>query len=383
MRAWRERDFKRGNPPFFERLMLRLWAFAAKRPRLYHALASMVARFMARRAKGKGRLNRLPLGKAWTATRDIPAPDLGTNEQVMAWIMDTYSMRMGHTVTAVVTGKPVEMGGSMGRREATGRGCMIVCNEALKKLGMRPEGARVVIQGFGNVGGMGSKLMARAGMKIICVIEYDGAVYNSHGLDVVKLAQWRKETGSIVDFPEAENIDKEEAFYLDCDVLMPAAKEGVIHSQNADKIKARFKLNPLTEEDKYKLVEKWTQAVQGGAVMPTESQKIHVAKLLGFPEPTPEEIQAQEEAAIQIHSLRFLSALLLAAATIEKTNTGSRVHQPSPRRMAMTRQVRVVGSIKAGITIGCSTPYVTTNGRCSDSGHCSKISSTRPESRSS
>ena len=116
--------------------------------------------------------------------RDVPAPDVNTNERVMAWIMDTYSMHARHTVTAVVTGKPLDLGGSRGRTEATGRGCMIVTLQALKQLGLRPEDTRVVIQGFGNVGGMAAKLMRAAGFKIICVIEYDGAVYNRNGLDV-------------------------------------------------------------------------------------------------------------------------------------------------------------------------------------------------------
>ncbi|MCS6951709.1 MAG: Glu/Leu/Phe/Val dehydrogenase [Bryobacterales bacterium] len=171
--------------------------------------------------------------------RDVPAPDLNTNEQTMAWVMDTYSMHVRHTVTAVVTGKPLDLGGSRGRAEATGRGCMIVTTEALKRLGMRPEGARVVIQGFGNVGGMAAKLMAQAGYKIIAVIEVDGAVYNPHGLNIPALMAHRRETGSILDFPEAENMDRDEAMFLECEVLLPAAKENVITSQNAHRIRAR------------------------------------------------------------------------------------------------------------------------------------------------
>src|ERR1700747_592843 len=110
--------------------------------------------------------------------KDVPGPDINTDEQIMAWIMDTYSMHLRHTVTAVVTGKPLELGGSQGRNEATGRGLLIVCDEALKKLGVPVEGARVVIQGFGNVGGMAARLMTRAGFKMICIVEWDGAVYN-------------------------------------------------------------------------------------------------------------------------------------------------------------------------------------------------------------
>jgi glutamate dehydrogenase (NAD(P)+) len=172
--------------------------------------------------------------------KDVPAPDMNTNDQTMAWIMDTYSMHMRHTTTAVVTGKPLNLGGSLGRPEATGRGCMFVTLEALKKFRIAPENASVVIQGFGNVGGMAARLMKRAGFRIVCIIEYDGAVYNKNGLDVEGVMRHRKETGSIVDFPEAENIDKNEAMFLNCDVLIPAAKENVITSQNADRIHARI-----------------------------------------------------------------------------------------------------------------------------------------------
>src|SRR5216683_1073224 len=166
--------------------------------------------------------------------RDVPAPDLGTNEQTMAWIMDTYSMHVRHTETAVVTGKPIDLGGSRGRPEATGRGCMIVTLKALKRLGLEPSNTRVVVQGFGNVGGMAAKLMARAGFKIICVIEFDGAVFNPHGLDIEALMKHFHETGSITGFSEAEDIDRHDALYLDCEVLLPAAKENVINSANAD-----------------------------------------------------------------------------------------------------------------------------------------------------
>jgi glutamate dehydrogenase (NAD(P)+) len=172
--------------------------------------------------------------------RDVPAPDVNTNEQTMAWIMDTYSMHRRHTVTAVVTGKPLELGGSRGRTEATGRGCMIVTTEAMKRFGLQPQETRVVIQGFGNVGGMAARLMSRAGFRIVAIIEWDGAVYNKHGLDIEALAKFRHETGSIVGFPEAEDIDKEEALLLDCDVLIPAARENVITSANADRIRAKI-----------------------------------------------------------------------------------------------------------------------------------------------
>ena len=172
--------------------------------------------------------------------RDVPAPDVNTNEQTMAWIMDTYSMHKRHTVTAVVTGKPLELGGSRGRPEATGRGCMIVTLEALKRFGLAPQNTRVIIQGFGNVGGMAARLMTQRGFKIIAVVEYDGAVYNSHGLDIEALMRHRSETGSIREFAEGEDIDRNEALLMDCDVLLPAARENVITSGNASRVKAKI-----------------------------------------------------------------------------------------------------------------------------------------------
>ncbi|HLH43717.1 MAG TPA: Glu/Leu/Phe/Val dehydrogenase [Bryobacteraceae bacterium] len=171
---------------------------------------------------------------------DVPAPDVNTNEQTMAWVMDTYSMHARHTQTAVVTGKPIDLGGSRGRTEATGRGCMVVIEQALRLLGLERSATRVVIQGFGNVGGMSAKLMARAGFKIVSVIEYDGAVYNPKGLDIPALMKHRKETGSILDFAQAENIDRDEALFLETDVLLPAAREDVITSQNAGKLRCKI-----------------------------------------------------------------------------------------------------------------------------------------------
>jgi len=172
--------------------------------------------------------------------RDVPAPDVNTNEKVMAWIMDTYSMHARHTVTAVVTGKPMALGGSRGRPEATGRGCMIVILKALELLGLKPRDSRVVIQGFGNVGGMAAKLMSAIGFKIVCMIEYDGAVYNPKGLDIAALQKHRQETGSITGFPGGEDMDKDEALFLECEVLIPAATENVIHSGNAERIRCKI-----------------------------------------------------------------------------------------------------------------------------------------------
>jgi glutamate dehydrogenase (NAD(P)+) len=172
--------------------------------------------------------------------RDVPAPDVNTNERVMAWIMDTYSMHVRHTTTAVVTGKPMELGGSRGRKEATGRGCMIVTLQALRKLGIAPQDARVVIQGFGNVGGMAAKLMSESRFTITGIIEADGAIYNSRGLDIEALAEHRRDTGSINEFAGGEAVDKNEAMFLDCDVLIPAATENVITSENADRLRCRI-----------------------------------------------------------------------------------------------------------------------------------------------
>jgi glutamate dehydrogenase (NAD(P)+) len=158
----------------------------------------------------------------------------------MAWIMDTYSMHKRHATTAVVTGKPMELGGSRGRKEATGRGCMMVTLRALKQLGLAKQDTRVVIQGFGNVGGMAAKLMAKEGFRIVAIIEYDGAVYNANGLDIARLSEYRHDNGSINGFPEAEAIDKKDAMFLECDVLLPAATENVITSENAERLRCRI-----------------------------------------------------------------------------------------------------------------------------------------------
>ena len=172
--------------------------------------------------------------------RDVPAPDVNTNEKIMAWIMDTYSMHQRHTTTGVVTGKPMALGGSRGRPEATGRGCMMVTLKALRQLGIPYDKARVVIQGFGNVGGMAAKLMSAMGFHIVAIVEYDGAVYNPSGLDIAALQKHRHETGSITGFAGGETMDKTEAMFLDCDVLIPAATENVITSQNAARVRCKI-----------------------------------------------------------------------------------------------------------------------------------------------
>ncbi|HEY4047506.1 MAG TPA: Glu/Leu/Phe/Val dehydrogenase [Acidobacteriaceae bacterium] len=171
--------------------------------------------------------------------KDVPAPDMNTNEQVMAWIMDTYSMHMRQTVTSVVTGKPLNIGGSRGRREATGRGISVVCDEALRYLNMAREGSRVIVQGFGNVGSNAAKLMMEKGYKIIGIAEVDGGLFNANGIDVHQLLEYRQRNGTILGFKGAEGADSNELLVTDCEVLIPAATENVITSRNADRIKAR------------------------------------------------------------------------------------------------------------------------------------------------
>jgi len=171
---------------------------------------------------------------------DVPAPDVNTNERVMAWIMDTYSMHKRHTVTAVVTGKPVEMGGSLGRREATGRGCMFVTREALKRIGIPMNKARVAVMGFGNVGSISADLLAKEGATIVAVSDKSGGLINPKGLDVTDLIQWVREHRQLAGYPKAEAITNEQLLTCDCDVLVPAALENVITSKNAPKIKAKI-----------------------------------------------------------------------------------------------------------------------------------------------
>ena len=171
---------------------------------------------------------------------DVPAPDVNTNERVMAWVMDTYSMRMGYTVTAVVTGKPVEMGGSLGRREATGRGCTIVTKEALKHLGMPIRGTTVAVQGFGNVGSVTAQLLSQEGCKIVAVSDKTGGYYNEKGIDVEAALAHVRKTRHLEGFAGAQTITNEDLLMLDVDVLVPAALENVITSKNAGKVRAKI-----------------------------------------------------------------------------------------------------------------------------------------------
>jgi len=172
--------------------------------------------------------------------KDVPAPDVNTDAQIMAWVMDTYSMHVGHTTTSVVTGKPIELGGSLGRREATGRGVMIATRESCKHLGIDIKQATVAVQGFGNVGSISAELLAQdTGAKIVAVTDWKGGVYNKAGLDIPKLLQYAAQKKTVDGFPGAEHLSNEQLFTLDVDVLIPAALENQITADNAAAIKAK------------------------------------------------------------------------------------------------------------------------------------------------
>jgi len=171
---------------------------------------------------------------------DVPAPDVNTNERVMAWLMDTYSMHKGHTVTAVTTGKPVEMGGSLGRREATGRGCMIVTKEALSHLGMSVKGTTVAVQGFGNVGSVSASLLAREGCKIVAISDRTGGWHNPAGIDIDDALAYVRHNKSLEGYNKGDAITNEALLTMDVDVLVPAALENVITTKNASKIRAKI-----------------------------------------------------------------------------------------------------------------------------------------------
>ncbi|MGE0815441.1 MAG: Glu/Leu/Phe/Val dehydrogenase [Vicinamibacterales bacterium] len=172
--------------------------------------------------------------------KDVPAPDVNTDAQIMAWFMDTYSMHVGHTSTAVVTGKPVEMGGSLGRREATGRGVMIIARESARHLGFELKGATAAVQGFGNVGSIGAELMHAQGAKIIAATDWKGGVYNPAGLDMPKLLEWTAAHKTVAGFPGSEPITNDQLFALDVDILVPAALENQITAANCGAIKAKM-----------------------------------------------------------------------------------------------------------------------------------------------
>lgn len=200
--------------------------------------------------------------------KDIPAPDVQTNSQVMAWIMDTYSMNKGYSVLGSVTGKPLELGGSLGREEATGRGCMFVAREALKKLdykvippevwqredygemenescrdqgtGHRIDGATIAIQGFGNVGSVAGKLLQKKGAKIIAVSDVNGGIFNKEGIDIFQLIEYTERTGSVVGFDYGERLEPKETLEVNCDILIPAALENQVTTDNVDEINAKI-----------------------------------------------------------------------------------------------------------------------------------------------
>src|SRR5215207_7104452 len=171
-------------------------------------------------------------------TKDIPAPDVNTNAQIMAWLMDTYSMNIGYSVPGVTTGKPIVLGGSEGRSEATGRGCVFAIQEASKILSLDLPSTRTVVQGFGNAGSVAARLMGELGSAVVGVSDSLGGIYNPKGLDLAAVARHKARTGSVVDFPDAENVTNQELLVLDCDILIPAALERQIDSGNAPKIKA-------------------------------------------------------------------------------------------------------------------------------------------------
>ena len=183
--------------------------------------------------------------------RDIPAPDLGTNAQTMAWMMDAYSQIHGYN-PGIVTGKPVELGGSLGREEATGRGVVFVMRAAAADLGLDVEGARVAVQGFGNVGSWTARAASELGCSVVAVSDVNGGVHNASGLDIGALVRHVEEAGTVVGFPDAEPIANDELLEIDCDVLIPAAIDRVIHAGNAPRVRARLVVeaanHPLTPE---------------------------------------------------------------------------------------------------------------------------------------
>jgi glutamate dehydrogenase (NAD(P)+) len=174
--------------------------------------------------------------------QDIPAPDVNTNPQIMAWMMDTYSMNTGATATGVVTGKPIHLGGSLGRVKATGRGVFVTGREAARRIGLELDGARVAVQGFGNVGSAAAELFGQAGAKIVAVQDHSGTIVNDSGLDLAELVPWVKSHGGVGGFPGAEAADAESFWDVRCDILIPAALEGQITAERARRLRARLVL---------------------------------------------------------------------------------------------------------------------------------------------
>jgi glutamate dehydrogenase (NAD(P)+) len=171
---------------------------------------------------------------------DIPAPDVNTNEQIMAWMMDTYSMNQGQTATGVVTGKPITLGGSLGRKEATGRGVFVVAAEAARRVGVDIEGARIAVQGFGNVGGIAARLFQEAGARVVAVQDHTGTIFKSTGIDAVALLAHVAKTGGVGGFAEADTIANDDFWTVESDILIPAALENQINETNAGKIRTKI-----------------------------------------------------------------------------------------------------------------------------------------------
>jgi glutamate dehydrogenase (NAD(P)+) len=171
---------------------------------------------------------------------DIPAPDVNTNEQIMAWMMDTYSMNQGQTATGVVTGKPISLGGSLGRKEATGRGVFVTGTEAARRIGLEIEGARIAVQGFGNVGGIAAKLFQEAGAKVIAVQDHTGTIHNSKGLDTLALLEHVAKNGGVGGFAGGDPVQADEFWMIESDILIPAALENQITEKNAPKIRTKI-----------------------------------------------------------------------------------------------------------------------------------------------
>jgi len=192
--------------------------------------------------------------------RDIPAPDVYTNPQTMSWIMDTYSMTRGYAVPGVVTGKPLCLGGSLGRNEATGRGVFYTIQSACDYLHLPLKGARVVVQGFGNAGSIAAQLLEAAQARVVAVSDSTGAVYNRNGIDVAKLLRHKEGTGRVFGFVDAEGIHEEELLGIDCEIFVPAALENMVHAENAYRVRAKIIAEaangPLTPEADIILAEK-------------------------------------------------------------------------------------------------------------------------------
>ncbi|WP_018915297.1 Glu/Leu/Phe/Val dehydrogenase, partial [Thiomonas sp. FB-6] len=174
--------------------------------------------------------------------QDIPAPDVNTNPQIMAWMMDTYSMNIGGTATGVVTGKPIQLGGSLGRVKATGRGVFVTGREAARRIGLKLEGARVAVQGFGNVGGVAAELFAAAGAKVVAVQDHTGGIYKADGLDVARLSAHVQARHGVAGYADAEVLQGEEFWGVECEILIPAALEGQVTEERARRTTARMVL---------------------------------------------------------------------------------------------------------------------------------------------